>query len=198
MEKYSELIHVPPWNETTILSLGIERHQIPDVLLFRFWTCDFSSFWGDSAALHEALPKWIISKAAGICNSREWCLWCRHLMTGCLVLLLATFWRHSGYDSFWLWLSTHNRQQPSCQREIGMKEKSSHWGLSEFFSASTPVKRSYSTRKDEEGWGTDLYIYLKRSICIHVYTHMYVCVYPYLFFKQSLMFISLWSLLSTS
>lgn len=66
-----DLTHVSPWNETTILSLGIESHQIPDVLLFRFWTCDFSNFWDDSAALDEALPKWIISKATGICNSRE-------------------------------------------------------------------------------------------------------------------------------
>lgn len=122
MEKYSELTHVSPWNETTILSLGIEGHQIPDKLLFIFWTCGFSSIWGDSAALGEALPKWIISKATGICNSREWMS-----LKGCLVLLLATFWRHSGYDSFWLWLSIHTRQQPSCQREIGMKEKSSHW-----------------------------------------------------------------------
>lgn len=109
------------------------------------------------------------------------CLWWLHLLKSCLVLLLATFWRHSGYDSFWLWLSIHTRQQPSCQREIGMKDKSSHWGLSEFFSAPTPVKRSYSTRKDEEGWGTDLSLYIYKekymytciSTCMYVYIHTY-------------------------
>lgn len=168
MEKYSKLTHIPPWNETTILSLGIERHQIPDRLLFRFWTCDFSSFWGDSAALDEALPKWIISKATGICNSREW----MSLMPSSPERL---FGATSCYrlETFWLWffrvMTIYSHQTaallPKRDRHEGETQSlGSLWVLQ----CPTPVKRSYSTREDEEEWGTDLSQYIKRSICIHV------------------------------
>lgn len=158
------------------------------MLLFRFWRCGFSSIWGDSTALDEALPKWIISKATGICNSSEQ-----------MSLTLAIPGRLFGatlcslLEIFGLWFSlvTTVQSPPTTsllpkrdRHEREIQSLGSLWGPQ----CPTPVKRSYSTRKDEEGWGTDLSLYIKRSICIHVYAHMYinVCVCPYLFFKQSL------------